>query len=397
VAHEWGATLYQSELPKSCQGGAIPATLQDVRSFFVRPPPEPGVSPKGSTSGSYRNAFIRTLRAVEHIRRMRGGSQSHFMRCSDENYYVVKFQNNPQHSRILVNDLLGTKLAALMGLPTTAVAIIEVSEDLIRLTPDLRVETSWTGNWTATPCQSGLQFGSRYPGDPQQLTVFDFLPGKQASSMRNVCDFAGMLVFDLWTCNTDPRQVIFGRQEVGTPFQGWMIDQGFCFNGREWNFPDKPRRNLYDRKNVYEQVQGIESFEPWLARLESERVRSALWAIAGTIPPEWYEFDFESLQALLVQLDSRRCRVRELLWSARNSNRSVFPNWVDGLNQASNPLAASDIRNVHQVLLPMPPPEVISKIKVDPLISNKRNKKKYILRASTKLGNLPALSRTAQN
>ncbi len=31
--------------------------------------------------------------AVQHIRRMRGGSQSHLLRASDENYYVTKFQN----------------------------------------------------------------------------------------------------------------------------------------------------------------------------------------------------------------------------------------------------------------------------------------------------------------
>jgi hypothetical protein len=33
-------------------------------------------------------------RAVAQIRRMRGGAQSHLMRCADGNYYVVKFQNN---------------------------------------------------------------------------------------------------------------------------------------------------------------------------------------------------------------------------------------------------------------------------------------------------------------
>jgi hypothetical protein len=31
--------------------------------------------------------------AVQHIRRMRGGAQSHLMRCADSNYYVVKFPN----------------------------------------------------------------------------------------------------------------------------------------------------------------------------------------------------------------------------------------------------------------------------------------------------------------
>src|ERR1700686_2320989 len=47
---------------------------------------------------------------------MRGGAQSHLMRCADGHYYVVKFQTNPQHRRILVNELLGTRLAS--RLPT---------------------------------------------------------------------------------------------------------------------------------------------------------------------------------------------------------------------------------------------------------------------------------------
>src|SRR2546425_12206868 len=115
------------------------------------------------------------LRALEEIRRMRGGAQSHLMRCSDGYYYVVKFQNNPQHPRILVNDLLGTKLAARLGLPTVPVEIIEVSEELIRLTPELAMELPRA----RIPCQPGLQFGSRYPGDPRQLTLHDFLPDEQ--------------------------------------------------------------------------------------------------------------------------------------------------------------------------------------------------------------------------
>ena len=264
------------------------------------------------------------LRAVEHIRRMRGGAQSHLMRCSDGNYYVVKFQNNPQHRRVLVNELLGTILAARLGLPTTPAAIIRVREELIRLTPDLCVEMPHT----RIPCQPGLQFGSRYPADLHRVTLMDFLPDKQVLSVRNLNDFVGMLVFDTWTCNTDGRQVIFGRQEVGTPYQVWMIDQGFCFNAGEWNFPDAPRRSLHSRNVVYKQVLGIESFVPWLAKLESEIAVQALLDIAKTIPPEWYEDDSTSLHRLLEQLDSRRGRVRDLLCSARRSSPHAFPNWA---------------------------------------------------------------------
>jgi hypothetical protein len=75
--------------------------------------------------------------AVEQIRRMRGGAQSHLMRCADDGYYVVKFQNNPQGTKILVNELLGTRLAARLGLPTPVAAIIEVRADLIEHTADL--------------------------------------------------------------------------------------------------------------------------------------------------------------------------------------------------------------------------------------------------------------------
>jgi hypothetical protein len=72
---------------------------------------------------------------------MRGGAQAHLMRCSNENYYVVKFQNNPQHRRVLVNEMLGTRLASRLGLPTAPVSVVEVPEELIRLTAELCFET----------------------------------------------------------------------------------------------------------------------------------------------------------------------------------------------------------------------------------------------------------------
>ena len=51
--------------------------------------------------------------AVQQIRSMRGGAQSHLMLGADGNAWIVKFQNNPQHLRVLPNELLGTRLGAL--------------------------------------------------------------------------------------------------------------------------------------------------------------------------------------------------------------------------------------------------------------------------------------------
>src|SRR5277367_4800678 len=140
--------------------------------------------------------------AVEHIRRMRGGAQSHLMRCDDGGYYIVKFQNNPQHVRILANEMLGTRLAARLGLPVPRTEVVEVRRELIELTADLVMQLV-RGR---VPCQTGKQFGSRYPGDPARLAVQDFLPDEQLREVENISDFAGMLVYDKWTCNTNGRQ-----------------------------------------------------------------------------------------------------------------------------------------------------------------------------------------------
>lgn len=297
--------------------------------------------PASHTGESATRSFQGTLFIKEQVRRMPGGSQSHLMRCKDNDYYVVKFQGNPQGTRILVNELLGTLLAAQMGLPTTQVAICYVSEELIKLTEDLCMETPRQ----RIPCRGGLQFGSRYPLDPRRAAVFDFIPDKQLKAANNVSAFLGMLVFDKWTCNTDRRQTVLYPTEVrgpfypsvggddyqrviGGPYRAEMIDQGACFNACEWNFPDAPLRGLYARYAVYDQVCGLDDFEPWLGRLEAIN-ESLLMSIAKNIPPEWYEGDWDSLQRLLEQLDRRRCRVRELLLETWKARPHAFSNWTD--------------------------------------------------------------------
>ena len=261
--------------------------------------------------------------AVEQVRRMRGGAQSHLMRCEDEGHYVVKFQNNPQGKRILANELLGTRLAARLGLPVPAAEIVEVPRELIAQTEDLVMQM---GRGRA-PCQAGRQFGSRYPETPAKVVVYDFLPEEQLRAVSNLSDFCGMLVFDKWTCNTNGRQAIFFRAAPDGPYRALMIDQGFCFNAGEWNFPDAPLRGLYARHRVYESVRGMEAFEPWLARVEERLTEAALEEIYSQIPPEWYDDDADALEKMLAQLLRRRKLVRELIVMAWKSTLQPFPNW----------------------------------------------------------------------
>src|SRR4030081_3727056 len=96
------------------------------------------------------------VEAVQHVRRMRGGAQAHLMRADDGHFYVVKFQNNPQHLRVLANELLATRLAEGVGLPVPVTDIVEVREWLIKKAAEGRVDLAGL----SSHCKAGLQFGA---------------------------------------------------------------------------------------------------------------------------------------------------------------------------------------------------------------------------------------------
>ena len=89
--------------------------------------------------------------AVQHIRRMRGGAQGQLMLGADGHAYVVKFQNNPQHRRVLANELLASRLARAAGLSAPETELIDVSGWLVENTPELALwEGSCPGRWSTT-------------------------------------------------------------------------------------------------------------------------------------------------------------------------------------------------------------------------------------------------------
>ena len=259
--------------------------------------------------------------AVQHIRRMRGGSQSHLLRASDGNYYVTKFQNNPQHIRVLANEIFATRLAQWLGLPVPSVTVIEVSDWLVANTSELRVEVGSS----SVLCSSGRQLGSLYACDG--LTpVFDYLPETALQKVINLQDFARMLVFDKWTGNSDGRQAIFSRKKGRARYRATFIDHGYCFNAGEWTFVDAPQRGVYPKSCVYECVRNWDAFEPTLSKAEGAD-RSDLWRFAQEIPEEWYGENSPALEGIVDELFRRRNRIRDLIDEFRCSSRNPFPYW----------------------------------------------------------------------
>ena len=138
--------------------------------------------------------------------------------------------------------MLYTWLAARLGLPRTPVAVLEVSPDLIRLTPELCVDLPRA----RVPCAPALQFGKRYPGDPHRVTMLDFLPDEMLVGVENLHDFA--------------------------------------------------------RNRVYLGLKGHESFEPWIERIEKRMTERVLDELIREIPPEWYADDLDSVIRVGEQL-----------------------------------------------------------------------------------------------
>jgi len=246
------------------------------------------------------------------------------MRCADGHFYVVKFRNNPQHLRVLANEFLASRLAESVGLPVPATEVVEVNDWLVQHTPELDIQLASN----RIPCQSGLQFGSRYVVSPLEGQVFDFLPVNMLDRVRNLETFCGILAIDKWTGNADGRQAAFWRKLRERKYTATFIDQGYCFNAGEWTFPDAPLRGVYAQNEVYTAVRGWESFEPWLSRIETMK-DDTVWTAAGEIPPEWYGSDWGALEMLVRKLLERRGRVRELITAFRMSLRRPFPNWPE--------------------------------------------------------------------
>jgi len=270
------------------------------------------------------------LIAVRHIRKMRGGAQSHLLQADDGCWYVVKFRNNPQHRRILINELIASAFLEYLKITSPPTALIKVTEGFLGENPDVHL----TLGTRRVEVEPGWHFGSRYPGDPDRLAVYDFLPDSLLTGVANLDDFRGVLVFDKWVGNADGRQCIFYRANVSEPrsvgkrpaFIARMIDHGFAFNGPNWDFCDSPLQGLYARRLVYESVRSLDDFQPWLDQVvhfPEEVIDRAL----KCVPLGWIDGEEEDLERLLELLIRRQSRVPELIESCRDVRANPFPNW----------------------------------------------------------------------
>lgn len=255
---------------------------------------------------------------------MQGGSRPCLFRCDDGRYYVVKSRSNPQHVRVLANEMFAARVAQSIGLPVAAPAFVEIPDN-----GELRTN-AWMAGLNGVSFAPGWHFGSRYPGDPEETLVTDILSDSLLRRVQNFQEaFWGALLFDKWTCNCDVRQFVFYRPAArkGGSYSACLIDNGFCFNDGAWSFPDGILLNFYSRRWVYEGVQSFHSFEPFLTRIENLSA-SQLDECLRDIPHEWCGGEPGQLFHLAEVLYTRRRKLRQVIVDAKNSAQRPFPNWT---------------------------------------------------------------------
>jgi hypothetical protein len=275
------------------------------------------------------------VNARRFIRKMRGGAQAHLLEADDGDYYIVKFQNNPQHRRILVNEFVASEILIHLQIACPGHKIVRVSPEFLAANPEVHLQTG-TRRQAIEP---GWHFGSRHPGDPDVMAVYDFIPDALLHQVANADQFLAVLVFDRWVANADGRQSIFFRAQLndwlarpGIPprklgFVALMIDHGFAFNGPHWDFPDSAVTGLYPRRIVYDSVRTLDDFQPWLDRIANFPTE-VFDKILRQIPPAWLLDDGDQLHRLLEALLRRRARISELLLESKSASGNPFPRWV---------------------------------------------------------------------
>ena len=274
------------------------------------------------------------IHATRLIRKMRGGAQAHLFECDDGHFYVVKFLNNPQHRRILANEWIASVFLNYLQISTPPTAIVQLSAEFLAENPDVHIQLG-TRHLAVEP---GWHFGSRYPGNPAKIMVYDFIPDLLLEKVVNLNEFLGVLVFDKWIGNADARQSIFfrarlqqwspsgGERPLRLGFVAHMLDHGYVFDGPHWTFSESPLQGLYFRPSVYRKVRSFDDFQPWLDQIV-HFPEDVVDQAQKQIPPEWLAGDESALEALLMKLLSRRRRVPDLIRDSRRGRINPFPEW----------------------------------------------------------------------
>ena len=237
------------------------------------------------------------------VRQMRGKSEAVLVECTNGSHYVLKFRI-PR--RFLVNELLAAFLLKYLGVATPEWALVQVPEHI------LQNRSGKTAIIRQESCMQArlLGFGSKFPGNPGERVVYDFLPRVLLSKqVENLTDFYGRLLFNLWTGCQEMGHAIYFRGRTSGPFCAQMIDNKNILGGLSWKLPNIPLivANCSAR-SIYEARPATKVLEWWAERILTVN-EGTLEQAVRQVPMDWLDGDEQQLDQIMLQLLKRHSQM----------------------------------------------------------------------------------------
>lgn len=256
-----------------------------------------------------REKMVRYLSAT-----LRGSSRAQFMSSEDGTQYVVKFKENFQGIRVLVNELVANGIGCELNLPCPEGIIAEIDRELI--------EISNIENTYGRKISSGQHYGCKkiegcYPVPPRILI-------DQANN-KNV--FPGIVLFDILTFNHNRNNQgnYLIQQARQDSFDFYIIDHGHCFGRPNWHISIIQKIGTWNGNvlpEVANCIMGSDPFRNYIERIQNLS-NEFFSKIVDEIPAEWGISNNER-NALKSFLMGQRDRIKEIIFQYKN----LFPNWT---------------------------------------------------------------------
>lgn len=251
--------------------------------------------------------------AKTYVGKMRSGkSKPLLFETTDGTQWVVKYKNNPQGIRILVNEWVASNLAPLLSLPSPECSLIMLDKQL------LEIESIFIPS-TTTKVEVGLSFGSRY------INNADNNPTRyQMARLDNTDVIPGIIVMDTWIDNPDRddrsrnfSNIIVSPSSIRSKYTLHLIDLGKV-SSSDWTanklLNRKTALNLRGHNRLFAPlILGRPTFQPFLEVLESVSAEE-IESVVATVPDEW-SLSQEEATVLVKFLKQRRNLVREIIES----------------------------------------------------------------------------------
>lgn len=219
------------------------------------------------------------LTAVKYLRPVgRGVTAPHIVQANDGEVYIVKFQTNRIGPKVLVNELLASRLGEWWELCFPPSGIIEISQEVLAQSPNLARQIS-----------PGLHFASQY------LRGCRYINRHLLHKAINKQEMAGIMLFDHLFHNVDrtrnPRNLLIRQEDKG--WRLYAIDHSHLFYRGNWSEESLGKlidRVVINRQRAYgvllNQYLSKADFLPYLERVNA--TSDAIFAnLVMEVPQEW--------------------------------------------------------------------------------------------------------------